>query len=226
MLTLEKIDQVVERTGVTYEEARNALNQCDGDVIDAIIYLENSQTGFAEKFSSNINETKNAVMDTLKDLLKKGNITRVVVRNEEKVVLNIPIYAGVIGVMWQPYIALIAATIATLSKYNIIIQTNDEKEYNLNEMTEEGIKNLKEKVDSGEISRKFHEIKRDLSKEAREAKKHAEEVIVDIEEKADEVETEVKEAKDHVVAEVEEKAEEVKDKVEETVEEVKDKMEE
>lgn len=213
MLTLEKIDQVVERTGVTYEEARNALNQCDGDVIDAIIYLENSQTGFAEKVSSNINETKNVVMDTLKDLLRKGNITRIVVRNEEKVVLNIPVYAGVIGVMWQPYIALIAATIATLSKYNIIIQTDDEKEYNLNEMTEEGIKNLKEKVDSGEITRKFHEIKRDLSGEANEVKKHAEEVIVDIEEKVEDVEAEVQEAKDHVVESIEE--------AEEVVEEVK-----
>ncbi|NCB72004.1 MAG: ubiquitin, partial [Clostridia bacterium] len=28
MVTLEKIDKIVERTGVTFEEARDALNAC------------------------------------------------------------------------------------------------------------------------------------------------------------------------------------------------------
>ncbi len=37
MVTLEKIDQVVERTGVTYEEARAALEEVEGDVLEAII---------------------------------------------------------------------------------------------------------------------------------------------------------------------------------------------
>lgn len=209
MLTLEKIDQVVERTGVTYEEARNALNECQGDVIDAIIYLEQNHTGFAEKISSNINEKKGALMDNLKDLLKKGNVTRVVVRNEEKVVLNIPIYAGVIGVMWQPYIALIAATIATLSKYDIIIQTNDEKEYNLNEMTEDSFRNLKEKVDNSEISKKFQEIKKEFKKEAQEKKEDLEEKVEEWKDGAEDFADELKEAKEHIVEEIREKKEEV-----------------
>ena len=51
MITLEKIDQIVERTGVTYEEAKEALQAVDGDVVEAIIYLEkNKKTMF-----SNIN---------------------------------------------------------------------------------------------------------------------------------------------------------------------------
>lgn len=214
MLTLEKIDQVVERTGVTYEEARNALNECQGDVIDAIIYLEKNQTGFAEKLSSNINEKKGAVMDNLKDLLKKGNVTRVVVRNEEKVVLNIPIYAGVIGVMWQPYIALIAATIATLSKYDIIIQTNDEKEYNLNEMTEDGFRNLKEKVDNSELSKKFYEMKREFKKEVEEKKEKVEENVEEWKEGAEDFADEIKEAKEHIVDDIHQKVEDVKEELE------------
>ena len=51
MVTLEKIDQVVDRTGVTYEQARDALNACEGDVIDAIIYLEKSQHSFMENIN-------------------------------------------------------------------------------------------------------------------------------------------------------------------------------
>ena len=39
-ITLEKVDQVIERTGVTYAEAKQALEVCGGDVLDAIIYIE------------------------------------------------------------------------------------------------------------------------------------------------------------------------------------------
>ena len=58
MVTLEKIDQVVERTGVTYEEARAALEEVGGDVLEAIIYLETTKKGFADNMSSNINDKK------------------------------------------------------------------------------------------------------------------------------------------------------------------------
>ena len=87
MVTLEKIDQVVDRTGVTYEQARDALNACEGDVIDAIIYLEKSQHSFME----NINIKSSEVTDTLKDLLKKGNVTRVLVEKDGEVLLNLPV---------------------------------------------------------------------------------------------------------------------------------------
>ena len=43
MVTLEKIDKIVERTGVTFEEARDALNACNGDVVEAIILIQSGQ---------------------------------------------------------------------------------------------------------------------------------------------------------------------------------------
>ena len=39
-ITLEKVDQVRERTGVSYAEAKNALEISNGDVLNAIILLE------------------------------------------------------------------------------------------------------------------------------------------------------------------------------------------
>ncbi len=41
MELLEKVEKIREKTGVTYEEAKKALEDCDGDVLDAIVYLEN-----------------------------------------------------------------------------------------------------------------------------------------------------------------------------------------
>ena len=36
-ITLEKIELVKDRTGVTYAEAKQALEETDGSVVDAII---------------------------------------------------------------------------------------------------------------------------------------------------------------------------------------------
>ena len=115
MVTLEKIDQVVDRTGVTYEQARDALNACEGDVIDAIIYLEKSQHSFME----NINIKSSEVTDTLKDLLKKGNVTRVLVEKDGEVLLNLPVTVGAIGLVMAPVVAMIGVGAAFVTKYTI-----------------------------------------------------------------------------------------------------------
>ena len=38
---LEKVEKIREKTGATYEEAKAALEAADGDVLDALVYLEN-----------------------------------------------------------------------------------------------------------------------------------------------------------------------------------------
>ena len=39
-ITLEKIELVKDRTGVSYAEAKEALEAADGSVVDAIISIE------------------------------------------------------------------------------------------------------------------------------------------------------------------------------------------
>lgn len=38
---LEKVEKIREKTGVTYEEAKAALEAANGDILDALVYLEN-----------------------------------------------------------------------------------------------------------------------------------------------------------------------------------------
>jgi len=42
MEMLEKVELVREKTGVSYQDAKDALEACDYDVLDAIIWLENA----------------------------------------------------------------------------------------------------------------------------------------------------------------------------------------
>lgn|GEM_PF-605110 len=196
MVTLEKIDQVVERTGVTYEEARAALEEVGGDVLEAIIYLETTKKGFADNMSSNINDKKETIMGVLKDLIKKGNITRVIIRSEEKVILDLPIYIGAVGVFFAPYVALIGAALAALNKYDIIIQTKEDKEYNLNEMTETQLNKFKSTV----------------SKMKNESPLREDDIVVDAEEVVEDIVNDVEETTDQVKEEFEDVVDEIKEK--------------
>ena len=58
-ITLEKVDQVRERTGVSYAEAKNALEISNGDVLNAIILLEEKS-----KIDNNIILTLNKILET------------------------------------------------------------------------------------------------------------------------------------------------------------------
>ena len=198
MVTLEKIDQVVERTGVTYEEARAALEEVEGDGLEAIIYLETTKKGFADNMSSNINDKKETIMGVLKDLIKKGNITRVIIRSEEKVILDLPIYIGAVGVFFAPYISLIGASLAALNKYDIIIQTKEDKEYNLNEMTEA----------------QFNKFKSTVSKKKNESPFREDDIVVDAEEVVDDI----KETEEQVKEDLEDIAEDIKEEIKEKTE--------
>ena len=46
-ITLEKVEQVIERTGVSYAKAKEALVNAEGDVLEAIILLEEEKNGSA-----------------------------------------------------------------------------------------------------------------------------------------------------------------------------------
>ena len=126
-ISLESVDQVIERTGVSYSEAKEALEYSNGDVLDAIIYLEGQSKdkgeGF-EKASESIEEFK----AWLKELIKKGNISRIKIKKDEKVIVDIPVNAGiavaVIAVI-MPAILAFGVIAAVATKITIEITRTD-----------------------------------------------------------------------------------------------------
>jgi F0F1-type ATP synthase membrane subunit b/b' len=104
-ITLKKIELVKDRTGVTYKEAKDALEAADGNVVDAIIAIEDSVD--SQTSSKRIGAKGEAVLDTLKDVLKKGNVSRIRVTMDDEILLNIPVSAGIIGAVFGPWVVLI-----------------------------------------------------------------------------------------------------------------------
>ena len=66
-ITLEKIELVKDRTGVTYAEAKAALEEADGSVVDAIIAIEETvnvgekKRGFGKKGEALLTVSKNSL---------------------------------------------------------------------------------------------------------------------------------------------------------------------
>lgn len=124
-ITLEKVDQVKERTGVSYAEAKNALEVTNGDVLEAIIHIEGIKGIKTDHTQDNPGKEKYETIDELKkwlkDLINKGNVTRIRVSKDEKVLVDVPvnagIAAGVIAVIIPPILAfvVIAAVVTQIT---------------------------------------------------------------------------------------------------------------
>lgn len=116
-ITLEKVDKVIERTGVSYKEAKEALEISEGEVLEAIIYIEeNKKNTEAEKGEKG--QTIEEFKIWLKELVNKGNVARIKIKKEEQVLVDIPVNAGiaatVIGLVIPPLLAFgVIAAVAT-----------------------------------------------------------------------------------------------------------------
>ncbi len=109
-ISLEKIELVKDRTGVSYKEAKEALIRADGNVVDAIIVIEDD---IDIKPRSKAGGQVFGVVDRIKEIIRTGNVSRIIIKKDEETILNIPVSFGVLGAVLVPW-TTIAATAAAL----------------------------------------------------------------------------------------------------------------
>ncbi|AQS59892.1 DUF4342 domain-containing protein [Desulforamulus ferrireducens] len=96
---LEKIDLLRARLGVSYKEAKEAIDAADGDVVQALISLEEKSRHWNEKLHGKIHGKGNEVVGQLKALLDKGQKTKIKIKKEDDTVAEIPATVGALGVL-------------------------------------------------------------------------------------------------------------------------------
>lgn len=130
-ITLEKVDQIVERTGVSYEKAKEVLTEAEGDVLEAIIILEKSSvSGFNNVIDDENTETSGCRIPLgtgctieefkvwLKEIIEKGNVSRIKIKKEDTVIADLPVNAGIsamiIAIVLPAFLAFgVIAAVAT-----------------------------------------------------------------------------------------------------------------
>lgn len=156
-ITLEKMDLVKERTGVSYKEAKEALEAANGDVVDAIIALEEGEGccgGAIEggNWTEFMSTKGTEVVDKVKELVKTGNVTRIRIKKDDLVILDLPVTAGAVGMaLIGVQLTAIAAVAAVITKCTIEVQRPDKPTINVGDMinnkTEEMTEKFKNKVE-------------------------------------------------------------------------------
>ena len=68
------------------------------------------------------------VLEKIKELIRKGNVRRVVIEHQGKTVAEFPVTAGVVGVLLAPMVAAIGVLVALLQDCTIHIERTDVSE--------------------------------------------------------------------------------------------------
>ncbi|MGE5605882.1 MAG: DUF4342 domain-containing protein [Bacteroidota bacterium] len=125
MENLDKIDLVRKRMNVNYEEAKTALDSVGWDVVEAIVKIEKDQQSRKEEFFVRGNE----LVEKVKELVKMGNVTKIRVKQDDKVLVEVPVTAGVVGAVLAPQLAVIGAVAALVSKCTVEIERMNPEGY-------------------------------------------------------------------------------------------------
>jgi len=141
-ITLEKIELVKDRTGVTYKEAKEALEVAKGNVVDAIINIEET---IDEKGNTKFSSQSSQVVEKLKKLIKKGNVSKIVVKKDDEIILNLPVNLGILGTFMAPIPIIIGTVAAFGTKCIIEVVKEDGTIIDVSEMANENIEAAIEK---------------------------------------------------------------------------------
>lgn len=121
-ITLEKIDIIRERTGVSYREAKEALERSGGNVLDALVELEAKRPGgWTEEFTVKSSE----VMDKVKEFIHQGNVTKIRVKQDGKTLVEIPVTLGAISAVFLPQLAALGVLVAVFKRCTIEVVRSD-----------------------------------------------------------------------------------------------------
>lgn len=104
---LEKIDLLRARMGISYKEAKEALEEAGSDVVQALINLEEK----SKKLGDKIQDYRSEIADQIREWWAKGRDIRLLLKRDDQTVLQIPAVVGALGIagaMLRSELALLA----------------------------------------------------------------------------------------------------------------------
>lgn len=138
---LEMIDLLRSRANVSYEDAKEALEACDYDVVEALIQLEKK-----DKIRKNRCERARYHENNFKSFCKEVMNIKFLIKKNKDIVMNIPlIIVGLFAVVTLPlFIIFLGIAVITGHKFQItkddeivkVKKVFDDIKENINEMTQ------------------------------------------------------------------------------------------
>lgn len=119
-INLEQIDLIMQRANVSYNEAKEALEQCNGDVVEALLYLEQN-----EKIKSTTKSTS-ASADKIISFIDKLNATTFILKKKDHIYVNVPLSVALIAIILSLHVSILALVIAIIFGVRVSIVGENE----------------------------------------------------------------------------------------------------
>lgn len=158
MITLEMIDELRKRVNVSFEDAKDALEQTNGDLLEAIIYLEKNNSIknkgynfkdlnniFKDEFKKEYNdykkydktqkagETFTGFIKWSKKIISLGNRNNMVITKNDQTIANIPLTFVAIATVFGFYIVVPLLLVAMFTGHKINFKGVDIEKTPVNE---------------------------------------------------------------------------------------------
>lgn len=136
---MEKVERLREKANVSYEEAKKALNEANGDLLDAMIILEKQgkveapeAESFSTKYEDNVQypmvieqptkekkseksqskDTNSKFKNWIKLVWKKGNENYLIVCRHDEILVDIPVWVFILILIFAWHISLVLMLIS------------------------------------------------------------------------------------------------------------------
>ena len=117
-ITLEQIDLIMQRANISYTEAKEALEQCGGDTVEALLLLEKANKLKPQGTTSSNSNTSNAGK-TCKGFLSKLHAISFIIRKDEQTIIDIPLTIAILALIFCCYISIVGLVIALILGYKV-----------------------------------------------------------------------------------------------------------
>lgn len=126
-VTLEQIEALRERANVSYAEAKEVLEHCNGDVVEALIMLEGQAKVRARKmdFYDGACKTSKGFFGSVKKVIKKCNVTKFIIRKGDSTIIDIPVTVLVIMFIVTAPLIIAGLLLAMLTGHKITFARPD-----------------------------------------------------------------------------------------------------
>lgn len=174
---LEKVEKLREKTGVSYEEAKEALEANEYDMLDAIVFLEkagkihdqqsaryethkNDNDSTAQDFAkaqqeyeksvktSSIGDVLNKFFDWCGRVLKKSLETSFIIHHKERQVIKAPVLVLALALIFAFWITVPLLIIGLFCECRYHFEGIDSVTFDINEMCDKAADHVDEVKDS------------------------------------------------------------------------------
>lgn len=113
-ISLEQIDLVMQRTNVSYTEAKEALEHCNGDVVEALLYLEKVDKIQSTKTTSSA--------DKVTRFINTLNATTFIMQKKDRVYVDVPLSVALIAIILCFHVSVVALILSLIFGVKINIK--------------------------------------------------------------------------------------------------------